>query len=245
MAIIALRAVSGRAAGIVRTEEGGAAFSLRSVSTGRAHLFLAGGQTVSQELTRTVSGASARIRIQGRILGAAVTDGERVLLIGAAGVPLNGIWERARQIAAEEKQKKEAELLRAEEQKLPEPPGQTQREQEETQQEEEVREEQAVREECEERAAALARLTLAQNAEQPQEDRPAGLFANAFPRIYPRVNWQIVERSDGSRLLRTFFMGRRLLAYPSAAMAVPPAGLPGHARYAVARSGQGYWIMEE
>ena len=56
---------------------------------------------------------------------------------------------------------------------------------------------------------------------------------------------EVILRSDGTRVLKAEYRGRQLLAYPSPPMAVPPAGLPGNARYLTARSGRGYWVMEE
>lgn len=248
--MMALRAVSGRASGIVRIANGVAVFSLKSVSAGRAHILFADGRTAAQELTRTISGATARVAVnRSRILGAAVTNGERVILIGAGGGPLNAVLERAKQIAMSEKAglvaPTQEEETKTEVLALPEEIPESTEEGESTQ-EEESEEERA------EHAAAIAKLALlqgqaafAEKTERKETELSAGLFVNAFPKTYPRVNWQIVERTDGVRLLRTAHMGKRLLAYPSAPMVVPPAGLPGNARYAVARSGQGYWVMEE
>ena len=253
--IIALRAVCGRAAGLVRIFNATAAFSIRGVGSGRAYLFYADGSCDSAGLFRTVSGTAAKIAVgKSRIYGAAVISGGNAVLIGMGSGSLSGVLDRARAAAQAEREKKqneaetapgELEAKRAAAQGTEARP-QAPAEPEQAESEAQGKEQEA---KARENAANIARLSLfSQAEEEKQEDarfRAMSIFPNAFPRAFPRVNWQIVEKDDGTRLLRALFNGRTLLAYPSPAMASPPAGLPRNARYMICRNGQGYWVMEE
>ena len=83
--LIALRPLRGRGAGLVRLSAGEAVFALRGISRGRAHLVLEGGRILSAPLSRTPGGAQARIRFGGSVMGAGVTAGPEVLLVGLSG----------------------------------------------------------------------------------------------------------------------------------------------------------------
>ena len=260
--IIALRAVCGRAAGLVRIFNATAAFSIRGVGSGRAYLFYADGSCDSAELFRTVSGTAAKIAVgKGRIYGAAVISGGNAVLIGMGSGSLSGVLDRARAVIQAEKEKKQNEAAKApgepEEKQAPaqgtearpQAPGEPAKEEEKPEQAENEAQGKEQETKTRENAANIARLSLFSQAEEEKEEdarfRAMSIFPNAFPRAFPRVNWQIVEKDDGTRLLRALFNGRTLLAYPSPAMASPPAGLPRNARYMICRNGQGYWVMEE
>lgn len=87
--LIALRALRGRASGLVTVENGGAAFSLRGAAKGQAHLVLENGKVLSAPLKGTAGGAEAFLRAEGAILGAGVTKGTEVVLAGLNGA---GSW---------------------------------------------------------------------------------------------------------------------------------------------------------
>lgn len=79
--------------------------------------------------------------------------------------------------------------------------------------------------------------------ERPMVGRRLGVFANAFPGDWPRVNWQVFSHPGGTHLLRARVENKELYAIPARPSATPPAGIPAHARYSVSRTGQGYWVF--
>ena len=81
------------------------------------------------------------------------------------------------------------------------------------------------------------------DAKKPMTGRRLGVFANAFPGDWPRVNWQVFSHPGGTHLLTTRMENRELYAIPARPTATPPAGVPVSARYSVSRTGQGYWIF--
>ncbi|MGI6151863.1 MAG: hypothetical protein ACOYIR_07930 [Christensenellales bacterium] len=82
-----------------------------------------------------------------------------------------------------------------------------------------------------------------QKRERPMVGRRLGVFSNAFPGDWPRVNWQVFSHPGGTHLLYTRVNDRELYAIPARPSATPPAGIPAHARYCVSRTGQGYWVF--
>lgn len=79
--------------------------------------------------------------------------------------------------------------------------------------------------------------------ERPMMGRRLGVFANAFPGDWPRVNWQVFSHPGGTHLLRARVDNKELYAIPARPSATPPAGIPAQARYSVSRTGQGYWVF--
>lgn len=78
---------------------------------------------------------------------------------------------------------------------------------------------------------------------RPMLGRRLGVFSNAFPGDWPRVNWQVFSHPGGTHLLRARLEDRELYAIPARPSATPPAGIPATARYCVSRTGQGYWVF--
>ncbi|MGI6192435.1 MAG: hypothetical protein ACOYI3_02560 [Christensenellales bacterium] len=79
--------------------------------------------------------------------------------------------------------------------------------------------------------------------DRPMVGRRLGVFSNAFPGDWPRVNWQVFSHPGGTHLLRTRLDDKELYAIPARPSATPPAGIPATARYCVSRTGQGYWVF--
>lgn len=94
-------------------------------------------------------------------------------------------------------------------------------------------------------AACMEGVLQQQPAWKPGRGRLMGVFVNAFPREYPRQNWQIFSQAGSGHVLRCLCVGNGPVRYalPARDMCAPPPGLPAGSRLLNARNGRKYWVF--